>query len=96
MHILGGFWVALTSLAIYYALPKCDEKDCSTMFIFSLAIASALLVGLIWEVFEFSVDSIVSSFVTKPADIIKDLADDLVGGLLGAVLFITKEYNKKI
>jgi hypothetical protein len=66
------------------------------MFVYALAIASALLVGLIWEVFEFSVDSIVSSFVTKPADIIKDLADDLVGGLLGAVLFTIRGYNTKL
>jgi hypothetical protein len=96
MHILGGFWVALTSLAIYYALPERREKDCSSMFVYALSIASALLIGLIWEVFEFSVDIILSSFVTKSADILKDLGDDLVGGLLGAVLFITKGYNKKI
>jgi tellurite resistance protein TehA-like permease len=96
MHILGGFWVALTSLAIYYAFRGRNENDHSTVFVYALAIASALLVGLVWEVFEFSVDSIVSEFVTKPADIIKDLIDDLIGGVLAAVLFASKGYNKKI
>jgi hypothetical protein len=96
MHILGGLWVALTSLAMYYAFPERNEKDCSSMFVYALAVASALLIGLVWEVFEFSVDSILSSFVTRPADILKDLGDDLIGALIGALLFLIRGYNKKI
>ena len=96
MHILGGFWVALTSLVLYYTFSGHKEKDRSVIFVWSLAIASALSIGLIWEIYEFSVDKIFSAFDVKVADTLKDLGDDFIGGVLGAALFIIRGYNKKI
>jgi hypothetical protein len=96
MHILGGFWVALTSLVFYYAFPEGKEKERSVIFVYALAIASVLTIGLMWEIYEFSVDSMFSLALNQVGDTLKDLSDDFVGGVIGATLFIWRGYNKKI
>lgn len=96
MHILGGLWVALTSLVLYYAFPESKEKDRSLIFVYALAIASVLAIGLIWEIYEFSVDHMFSLALNKVGDTLKDLGDDFIGGVIGAALFIIRGYNKKI
>ncbi len=96
MHMLGGFWVALTSLVLYYTFPEGKEKDRSMIFVYTLAIASALTIGLMWEIYEFSVDNIFSLALNKVGDTLKDLGDDFIGGVICATLFVMKGYNKKI
>ncbi len=96
MHMLGGLWVALTSLVIYYHTGWITRKDRSTSFVVAGAIATTLFIGLLWEVFEFSVEHLVKLNDNGLLDTLKDLVDDLIGGTVGTIIFIKKGYNKII
>ena len=95
MHIIGGFWIGLFGLTVYYASSSTPEKEHSTLFVFALAIALTLVVGLVWEIYEFGVDHAVGDTGNSLADTLKDLSDDLIGAVLAGALFIRGGYNKK-
>lgn len=95
MHILGGGWVALFGLTTYYASLRFKEKDYSTAFVVSLAVALALSIGLAWEIFEFGVGHAVGDSGAGLLDTLKDLSDDFLGALLAASIFIRGGYNKR-
>ncbi len=96
MHIMGGLWVALMSLVIYYHSPHFKRKDRSVAFVISFALASTMVIGLFWEVFEFSVEHFVKLNDNGLLDTLKDLVDDLIGAALATAIFIKRGYNKLI
>lgn len=94
MHILGGIWVALFALASYYASSRIKEKDRSAIFVLAVAIACTLTIGLFWEFYEFGVDHAVGDSGVGLLDTLQDLANDLVGAILAALLFMHFGYNR--
>jgi hypothetical protein len=96
VHMLGGAWVALMTLFLYYHTKYLRKKDHAALFAFVLAVATALVVGLMWEVYEFIIDRAMSVHDLQISDTLKDLCDDLFGGGAAALLFIKKGYNKHI
>ncbi len=96
MHMLGGLWVALTALVIYYHTPWVRRKDRSTSFVVAYALATTMVIGLLWEVFEFSVEHLVKLNDNGLLDTLKDLVDDLIGASVASIIFIKKGYNKII
>lgn len=96
MHILGGIWVALTALLIYYTSSRIQERDRSVHFVFAYAIASVFLVGFMWEIYEWSVAHLVMISNDGVFDVLKDFFDDLLGALLGALIFIGKGFHKSL
>lgn len=96
VHILGGLWVALTTLVVYYRSEYVARKDHSPLFAISVALCSALIIGLFWEVYEFVVDRAMATNDLQLGDTLKDLCDDLFGGALAAWIFVRKGYNKHI
>ena len=96
MHIMGGLWVALMSLVIYYHTSYFKRKDRSVSFVISFALASTMIIGLFWEVFEFSVEHFVKLNDNGLLDTLKDLVDDLIGASLATAIFIKRGYNKSI
>ncbi len=96
MHIMGGLWVALMSLVIYYHTSYFKRKDRSVAFVISFALASTMIIGLFWEVFEFSVEHFVKLNDNGLLDTLKDLVDDLIGASLATAIFIKRGYNKSI
>ena len=95
MHMLGGIWVALTSMVIYYHLGF-HRHDRSTAFVVSTMLAATLIAGIFWEVFEFSVEHFVKLNDNGVFDTLKDLFDDMIGATIASVIFIKKGYNKTI
>ena len=87
MHTLGGFWLALAVIFVF----KIKE--------FSIANAKkiiiwVLIVGLLWEVFEFGVSEIIlKNPLNTKVDTITDLICDTVGGMLG-ILYVFKNSFK--
>jgi len=97
MHFFGGAWVALLFFAIFGDV--INESKINTFFgflkILVLAIAFAVLVGVLWEFFEFSASRIFNIYlqgdlVDTMTDLLMDLCGGLSFGILGAISFMNK------
>lgn len=96
VHILGGLWVALFGLATYFSSSLWEDEKHFSAFVIVFAVAITMTIGLGWEIYEFAVEHAVGDSGTGLADSLKDLTDDLIGALLGALVFIRGGYNKQI
>lgn len=76
MHFLGGLWVALATFYLFN--PKSP---------WLLAFLSVLVIGILWEVFEFSLDAFITLRVWDSVDTLGDLFFDLLGASVGAVYY---------
>lgn len=94
LHFFGGLWVALYALAWYYGTSWLKEKDETVAFVFAYAISATLLVGLGWELFEFSLETIVAFSEHDLGDTLLDLVMDTLGALVAGAVFVRKGYNK--
>lgn len=94
MHVLGGTWVALSILVFYYRFAHLKRKDHSQEFVFALAIAAALVIGIGWEIYGWSIDHMLVIANGGVFDTLKDLTDDLIGALVAGSIFIKGGYNK--
>ena len=93
MHTLGGIFVAVWGAALLYPLLK-DQKKAIWIIVLT---AFVLIVGFLWEVFEFSVQGIVRvETLANIPDSISDMVFDMIGGILGTffVLFRLARYNR--
>lgn len=88
VHILSGMWVALLLLVIYYHTDHIGRKEHSVLFVTVFALCSSLVIGLLWEVYEFVIDRSVALGDLQLSDTLKDLCDDLLGGAIAAWLFV--------
>lgn len=94
MHFLGGVVVAALSYFFYLLL---INKRLSFFRLLTLTVASALIVGGLWEVFEFSIDAYWSAHVNIKSlqilqagwwDTLLDLLFDFLGGITcGLVIY---------
>ncbi len=96
MHVISGMWVALMGLTLYYRGARPVLKTRSTEFVIAFALATVLIVGLAWEVYEFAIGHMIANTVDGLRDTLSDLCDDFIGGLLGAGIFLIKRYNRDI
>lgn len=90
MHFLGGLFLAFVGGAVLSKV----IKNASRTKIFVLLLSFVLIVGLGWEVFEFSVQEIIK--ITGLADIpdsLSDLLFDMIGCVVGA-FFVIRAKNK--
>lgn len=94
MHLLGGFWVGLTTLAIYYFSKFIPTKKYDTSSIFAISIGAALVIGVGWEAFEWGVDQITGLKHLDMIDTLSDIGNDVIGAVVAGVIFIRKGYNK--
>ena len=87
MHTLGGFWLALAVIFVF----KVKEFSISNA---KKIIMWVLIIGLLWEVFEFGVSEIIlKNPLNTKVDTITDLICDTVGGMLG-ILYVFKNSFK--
>lgn len=95
VHILGGLWIATVGLTAYYHSSHPKEKEHSHTITVALAVATTLTIGLFWEIYEFGIEQAVGDTGAGLADTLQDLANDLVGAVLAAWIFMRFGYNKK-
>lgn len=96
MHVLSGLFVSLTTLFVVFHEKFLNTKDSSTVFVVSVSLASVLTVGLFWEIYGYFFHHVAPAIGGAQFDTLKDLFNDLFGGLLGAFIFLGKGYNRKI
>jgi hypothetical protein len=86
MHFLGGLWVGLSALWIYYFSGFIKETKKDSSFIFLLSFLSVLVVGLGWEVFEFIIEVEFSSLYISDTSL--DLIMDILGGIIASLMVL--------
>lgn len=91
MHFIGGIFVCLLSLVVYisYFLKK-DSTSSFRRFLF-IGVISTFIIAVLWEVFEFSLDTFIIIKRQNIFDTISDLFFGL-GGSFAATLYFG--YNK--
>lgn len=88
-HFLGGVWLGVAGLWVwfysgYIRKPSLPEKN-----IFLIALLSGVLIGIVWELFEYGVWQWSGSGLPANyyGDTVLDLCVDILGALMGAHLF---------
>jgi len=97
MHFLGGLWVASAVLWVVFISDKFNLKRLrkTTSSIYLISMLSVLMVGGLWELFEFSLDTLVDfSEKNSAIDTISDLIFDILGGVTAAMYFLVKNKNE--
>lgn len=96
MHLLGGIWLAMLSIWIFYVSGRFSLPRKSYLLSLILILGLVALGGILWEFFEFSFDFVSHkkwSVQFGLIDTISDLFFDLLGGLCVYFLFINKNKN---
>ncbi len=88
MHFLGGFWSGLFIILLLSYKNLLDGKMSGSILKIILGV---LLIGISWEIFEFSANSyfVKNLFVANRLDSVSDIFFDLSGGLV-AILYYFK------
>ena len=94
MHLLGGFWVALSALVFYYDTRWKYKKDRTSAFAFRYAFLVTLAVGLGWEAFELLADKLSGTINVNIGDTLSDIMNDMIGAACATFFFLRKGYNK--
>lgn len=94
MHVIGGLWVGLLTLAYYYSPRIKEPKNHSDTRALRLAVLATLIVGVTWELFEFSLDKFIVFGPHDLKDSMDDLLNDLIGAVFAAEIFVTERYNR--
>ena len=82
MHFLSGFWVGLFFLYAFYSRNIFSKKSLTV-------ILYVLVIGILWEVFEFYVHNYMGQDPFNTLDTITDIFLDLLGGV-SAVWYFSK------
>ena len=94
VHFFGGLWIALTSFWVCRFWIQGGNREYTLMEIVFVTVGVAFLVGVLWEVFEFSMD-IVSYSSLYVADTISDILMDVLGSIF-ALYVVLKLENRTI
>jgi hypothetical protein len=90
VHTLGGLWVGL--MAAFYCYSRFSFKRPA---LFVIALLSAILIGIAWEVFEVKAGITVLADHGYAADTIGDIISDTLGGLLAGAYVLTSSRFKQ-
>ncbi|MBI5004588.1 MAG: hypothetical protein HZC04_00150 [Candidatus Lloydbacteria bacterium] len=82
-HTLGGLW---TGSAVVWFLGFVDDKEkaVSAKEIFFISLAVVACIGLLWEIYEVAVDTLIKLFAYDAIDGLSDLFFDLLGASFAA------------
>jgi hypothetical protein len=92
MHLAGGVFVGNIGLYVYYFMDVTTPHHRSIFAKIFIAVATAAIVSIGWEIFEFILDTNSNRipallFQLDMADTMSDLAIGISGGILAALLF---------
>jgi len=92
MHTLGGICVSSTALWWRYIRPSVRVIP-RLSFVFLFALSAISVVGVGWEIFELSFDTVIIFAIHSASNTASDLFFDGVGSTLGVILFLVL-YNR--
>jgi len=93
-HFSAGLLVGLATLWFVYisGYVKLEKRDQSTLFL--LAFGAALVIGLLWEIFEITTGVTSTIYVDYYANTTGDLLMDMSGGVVAYIYFSYKGFSK--
>ena len=98
MHFLGGVWIGLSVLWVYYLSGKfkdIPENRRRISYIYILAGTVTVIIGVFWEIFEFSLDFFVTfNEFNGFYDTASDILLAVIGAIFSAKYFVSKECYK--
>lgn len=99
MHFLGGIWIGLTVLWLYYLSAKfknIPENHRKAAYVYFLAGIVALVIGIFWEIFEFNLIFFITfNEFNGFYDTAGDILFAVIGAIFSAKYFVSKEHYKK-
>ncbi len=90
LHFLGGLWLAGTAL---WFLQYIRQKQMSQIKQYLFPVGIVIIIGLGWEIFEFSLDTFIIFQTNDIIDTMSDLGMDIAGSLTASLIMI-KNYGK--
>ncbi len=99
MHIMGGFWVGGMVLWLYFLYRKEEiDENINRFRVVMISLVATLIIGILWELFEFSLDTFVIFKTNDLVDTASDIINDIIGSLLISFYVIQKSkyYYKNI
>jgi len=84
-------WVGGAGVLLYSRFKKVPIDSLNIATIYGVSIISVIIVGIFWELFEFSLDTFVVFQSNDTIDTLSDLAMDVAGALLASVYIIRKK-----
>jgi hypothetical protein len=101
MHFLGGFWLGYSALWVYtYSgfFRREDHRDAlpSVRYMWFLALLCALVLGGIWEIYEYAMDMFFDrTYQYDVFDTLSDFFFDALGGTVAAFIFMSRRFIHK-
>jgi hypothetical protein len=99
LHGLSAFAFGLIGFTVMYILYRGDKIKARPITIALFAFSFAVMIGALWEIFEFSMDQIFGTNLQKSGliDTMADLIVDVVGALLASIIgFVYLKTNKTL
>ena len=93
LHFLGGFWEGVLFIWFFsikdlpFLKPSLDPNDPKLIY---KTIFFVLLIGLLWELFEFYTQNYIAQMPFSLFDTLSDIFFDLVGGFVAISYFYKK------
>ena len=100
-HFLGGVWLSAFFFYYFGKRQKLFDVRQSRFATLLFALGVTALAGVIWEFYEFGMDYFFDLKImplrhqNSLADTIGDLFFDLLGGLIYAILYLTKGFSTR-
>jgi len=73
---------------------KSSNTTLGNLKVYIISILAVIVIGVLWELFEFSLDTFVVFQTNNVLDTISDLAADVAGALTASILIMNKKYIK--
>ncbi len=83
MHFLGGFWVGLFFIYVF----SIKKPTISISSLFLKVFLATLIIGVLWEIYEFSLH-VISATSFDFRDTISDIFFDLLGSVISIFYFL--------
>ena len=91
MHVVGGFLAGLVFVGVLY------RADFSRSVLIGSIFAGSVIIGTLWEIFEYKTGMTFVGSENYVVDTVSDLMSDVAGGLIAYLMiyFETIRLNKK-
>lgn len=97
LHLLSGALLAFVAVALYERLVHREGgREISAWLVFWFVLAFAVLGGVVWEMYEFSMDQLFNMTLQGGgnSDTMIDLVADTTGGLIIAIISLIRTKRK--
>lgn len=93
-HFLGGLWVSISLLWFFFQFGSVNVFKNKKNHIFLVAFVGTILIGVMWEIFEyyFGISGVNASNYVR--DTATDIFFDLMGGIVAYGIFVFKGYHQ--